>query len=43
MPLLLDRCPEPQQLLWHWLIGGFEHVDQSARLRLIMLGEEGDG
>lgn len=43
MTLLLDRGPELQQLLRHGLARGFEDIDQRARLRLVVLGEEGDG
>lgn len=43
MRLLLHRAPEPQQLLRDRLPRGFEHVDQCARLRFVVLGEERDG
>lgn len=43
MPLLLDRGPKLQKLLWHWLVGRFEYIDQGTRLCFIMLCEEGYG
>ena len=42
MPLLLHRRPKFQQLLRHRLPSCFQHIDQSARLRFIVLSEEGD-
>jgi hypothetical protein len=43
MPLLLDRRPEPEQLIRHGLARRFEDVDQRPRLRLIVIGEQRDG
>lgn len=41
--LLLDGGSKLQQLIRNGLVRGLQNVDQSARVRLVVLGEQGDG
>jgi len=43
MLLLLDRGPEPQQVIRHGLPSAPQHIHQPASQALILLCEEGDG
>lgn len=41
--LLLDRGAKLQQFVRNGLVCGLEDVDESAGVRLVVLGEQGDG